>query len=131
MEKELDLDFGSEANGQLQHHSVMMARLIRSTCHALRDSHWIDRSALTQLYRAGTSVGANVREAKYAESRRDFIHKLKIAEKELAETLYWVGLLSSHPGIINAVDRKELLEEIRIVRSLLRSIVRSSKTVTP
>ncbi|MBK6292095.1 MAG: four helix bundle protein [Ignavibacteria bacterium] len=109
----------------------MMARLIRSTCHALRDSHWIDRSALTQLYRAGTSVGANVREAKYAESRRDFIHKLKIAEKELAETLYWVGLLSSHPGIINAVDRKELLEEIRIVRSLLRSIVRSSKTVTP
>ena len=127
METELDLDFGSEANGQLQHHSVVMARLIRSSCHAMRDAHWIDRSALTQLYRAGTSVGANVREAKYAESRRDFIHKLKIAEKELSETLYWVGLLASEPSIIDATERKEMIAEIRIVRSLLRSIIKTSK----
>ncbi len=39
------------------------------------------------------SVGANVREAQFAESPKDFVHKLKIAEKELAEFYYWLGLL--------------------------------------
>ncbi len=39
------------------------------------------------------SLGANVREAQFAESPKDFVHKLKIAEKELAEFYYWLGLL--------------------------------------
>ncbi len=44
----------------------------------------------TQLIRSGTAVGALVREAQNAESRRDFIHKLKIAAKEAEETRYWL-----------------------------------------
>ncbi len=46
-----------------------------------------------QILRSGTSIGANVREAHNAESDKDFIHKLAIAQKECDETLYWLDLL--------------------------------------
>ena len=47
-----------------------------------------------QMLRSGTSIGANVREAEYAQSKADFIHKLPIALKEANETDYWLDLLS-------------------------------------
>ena len=47
-----------------------------------------------QLLRSGTSVGANVREARAAESRADFVHKLQIALKEVGETGYWLELIA-------------------------------------
>ena len=45
-----------------------------------------------QLFKSGTSIGANVAEAQNAESKADFIHKLKIAAKEAEETKYWIRL---------------------------------------
>ena len=45
-----------------------------------------------QLLKSGTSIGANIHEAQNAESKADFIHKLKIAAKELEETKYWLLL---------------------------------------
>jgi four helix bundle protein len=45
-----------------------------------------------QLLKSGTSIGANVREAQNAESKSDFVHKLKIAAKESDETEYWIKL---------------------------------------
>jgi four helix bundle protein len=45
-----------------------------------------------QLLRSGTSIGANYREANRAESRNDFIHKVGVAEKESAETIYWLEI---------------------------------------
>ena len=45
-----------------------------------------------QLLRAGTSIGANVREAQNAESKADFIHKIKLAAKEADETDYWLSI---------------------------------------
>ena len=48
-----------------------------------------------QLLRSGTSIGANIAEAIYGSSRKDFVAKLYIAEKESAETLYWLELLNS------------------------------------
>ncbi len=47
----------------------------------------------TQLLRASSSIGANLHEAKYAQSRADFVHKLEIALKECSETEYWIELL--------------------------------------
>jgi four helix bundle protein len=47
----------------------------------------------TQLLRSGTSIGANYREANRAQSRRDFVAKIAIVEKETAESLYWIELL--------------------------------------
>ena len=48
-----------------------------------------------QVLRSGTSIGANIAEAVYGSSRRDFAAKLQIAKKEAAETLYWLELLNS------------------------------------
>ena len=48
-----------------------------------------------QLFRSGTSIGANVKEAQNAESKADFIHKMKISIKEVEETEYWL-LLCKH-----------------------------------
>lgn len=46
-----------------------------------------------QLLRSGTSVGAMIREAEHAETKRDFIHKMAIAQKEINESIYWLELL--------------------------------------
>jgi len=50
-----------------------------------------------QLLKSGTSIGANVREAQNAESKTDFIHKMKIAAKEAGETEYWLTLCELSP----------------------------------
>ena len=47
----------------------------------------------SQLARAGTSIGANIHEAQYAQSRKDFISKMEIALKETSETSYWLKLM--------------------------------------
>lgn len=46
-----------------------------------------------QLLKSGTSIGANIRESEFAESKADFIHKLAIAQKETNETIYWLEFL--------------------------------------
>ena len=48
---------------------------------------------INQLLRSGTSIGANIYEAQYAQSTKDFISKLEIAQKECFETQYWLDLL--------------------------------------
>ena len=77
-----------------------------------------------QLFRAGTSVGANSREAQNAESRADFIHKLKIALKEAEETEYWLFLCKETVGGNNI---ESLLTSINETIKLLNSIVGSAK----
>ena len=77
-----------------------------------------------QLLRSGTSIGANVREAQNAESRSDFIHKLKISAKETEETEYWLYLCkhSDHlpsPG--------ELISELEPIKKVITKIISSSK----
>jgi len=61
-----------------------------------------------QLLKSGTSIGANAREAQNAESKADFIHKLKIALKEADETEYWLLLCSkskNYPNPIMLMDK--------------------------
>ena len=59
-----------------------------------------------QLLKSGTSIGANVRETQNAESKLDFIHKLKISAKEADETGYWLLLCeksSNYPSPSNLI----------------------------
>ena len=58
----------------------------------LPKAYWTRHVGL-QLVRAVTSSGANYQEARHAESRADFVHKVGVAAKELAEALYWLELL--------------------------------------
>ncbi len=63
----------------------------------MRFSHWLEqqneRVASYQICKSGTSIGANIRECHYAQSKPDFISKLQIALKETNETYYWLELL--------------------------------------
>ena len=77
-----------------------------------------------QLLKSGTSIGANVREAQNAESKADFIHKMKIAAKEADETEYWLTLCSLNN---NYPDNSELLLEIEEIIRILSKIISSSK----
>lgn len=77
-----------------------------------------------QLLKSGTSIGANIWEAQHAESKADFIHKLKIAAKEAKETEYWLLLCESSAGYPGISDKIEKLLEIQ---KLLSRIIHSSK----
>jgi len=77
-----------------------------------------------QLLKSGTSIGANVHEAQNAESKTDFIHKIKIAAKEADETGYWLSLCDfskSYP------DCKELIEKNNVLLRILNKIIGTSK----
>jgi four helix bundle protein len=80
-----------------------------------------------QLLRAGTSIGANYREANRADSRNDFIHKVGVAEKEAAETIYWLEICRDTK--LGPVDQiAELLNEASQLLAILITIGRKAKT---
>lgn len=77
-----------------------------------------------QLLKAGTGIGANVREAQNAESKLDFIHKMKIAAKEADETEYWLLLCKESIGYPNC---DLLLGDCATLIKVLSKIISSSK----
>ena len=79
-----------------------------------------------QLLRSGTSVGANVAEAQYAISRKDFLNKNYIALKECAETLYWLELLASC-AYLSTKEYDSLYADCEELRKLLSSITKTTK----
>ncbi len=79
-----------------------------------------------QLVKAGTSIGANYREANRAESRNDFIHKISLVEKEAAESQYWLELFDEDK-IGDAEERQWLLHESGELLAIFTSIGKSSK----
>ena len=81
-----------------------------------------------QLLRSATSIGANSMEAQNAESKADFIHKMKIAAKEADETQYWLTLCefaTAYP------DSKNLWPKLEEVQKLLNAILGSAKSKNP
>src|SRR5438093_13140623 len=79
-----------------------------------------------QLVKAGTSVGANYREANRAESRNDFIHKIGVVEKEAAETQYWLEL-SQEARLGSTQERQWLLQESGELLAIFTSIGKTTK----
>ncbi len=81
-----------------------------------------------QLIRSGTSIGANSMEAQNAESKADFIHKIKIAAKEADETQYWLILCeraNSYPPL------GQLQEKLNEIQKVLNKILGTAKRKTP
>ena len=77
-----------------------------------------------QVLRSGTSIGANIAEAIYGSSRKDFVAKLYIAEKEAAETLYWLELLNGCNYILDNLYRS-LCRDCRELLSMLAASIKS------
>jgi len=78
-----------------------------------------------QLLRSGTSIGANVWESQNAESKLDFIHKLKIAAKEADETEYWIILCERSK---NYPKPGQLKENLSSIMKVISKIISSSKS---
>ena len=83
-------------------------------------------SLSNQLERSGTSIGANIREAKYAHSRPDFISKLQIALKECYETEYWIEI-AQKAGLISSEAAKAILHDCGSIRRMLISSINTAK----
>ena len=83
-------------------------------------------SLANQLEQSATSIGANIREAKYAHSKADFVSKLQIALKECYETEYWLELVQKAEIFIEDVV-KDLLHDCGVIRRILISSINTTK----
>ena len=79
-----------------------------------------------QLLRSGTSIGANLTEAQYSVSRKEFLVKAKIALKECAETEYWLDLLKE----TNVINQNEYNSIINDCKEILKLLIASAKTIS-
>jgi four helix bundle protein len=79
-----------------------------------------------QMVKAGTSVGANYREANRAESRNDFVHKIAIVEKEASETQYWLEICDE-ASFGDMQQRVWLLQEAGELLAIFTSAGRTAK----
>ena len=99
-------------------------------CQYLEKNSNVGKTLITQLLKAGTSVGANLEEAQAGQSKPDFISKNAIALKEARESKYWLRLISA----TNNFDEKisdgiiELTEEASEISKIVASIIVSAKT---
>ena len=78
----------------------------------------------SQILRSGTSVGANIAEAKYAQSSKDFISKMAIARKEANETLYWLRLITK-AGVLQSNTTQPLINQVHEIIRILTSIIKT------
>ena len=81
---------------------------------------------INQLLRSGTSIGANIHEAQYAQGTKDFISKLEIAQKECYETEYWLELLFE-TGCIEEAIYKSIQNDCGAIRRMLISSLKTIK----
>ena len=94
-------EYMSEAKDQLREDSIVFAIAVSDICDEIKGCSVY----VNQLLRCSSSIGANLHEAKYAQSRADFISKLEIALKESSETEYWLELLYRKQKLPNETYR--------------------------
>ncbi len=81
---------------------------------------------IDQVLRSGTSVGANIAESMHAESRVDFVHKLKVALKEADETYNWLdGIKDAYD--VNQVAMSSLISDLNEIRYMLMASIKTAK----
>ncbi len=108
----------------LRDKSKAFAKRIVLLCRKLRDNR-VESVLIQQLLRCGTSIGANIHEARYAQGTKDFISKFEIALKECNESEYWLELLYETESISEA----EFVSFRNNCIELRRMLVSSVKTL--
>mgnify|MGYP000308416407 CR=1 FL=1 len=99
-------------------------RIIRLYKYLLEEKHELIMSK--QVYRSGTSIGANIAESRNAQSKADFINKLSIALKEADETMYWLELLHES----DTIDDKQfdsIVNDLNTIIGTLINIIKKLK----
>ncbi|MFO7703274.1 MAG: four helix bundle protein [Psychroflexus maritimus] len=92
-------------------------------CELLRDLKKYEMA--TQLFKSGTSIGSNTREAQNAESKADFIHKFKISAKEADETQYWLDLCKASKHY--PTPDVSFLKELEVIIKIISKIISTTK----
>lgn len=110
---------------------VLSDRLLNFSVAVLKLLQRIDKNQMhhhivMQLFRSATSIGANYEEARGAESRQDFVHKLQIALKEARESNYWLRII--HKAELAKVEEtRDILEENRQLCDILAKSIKTLK----
>jgi len=113
-------------NGDIEERTLRFAVSVVRLAQILESGHGVSSVIGKQILRAGTSIGANLHEAKGSQSRANFISKCSIACKEAHETLYWLDLLVAS----NLMEERELTglaQECDELVAILTTIVKKSK----
>lgn len=113
------------SNSSLRDLSKEFAKAVVILC---RDIKFLHKEAVltNQLLRSGTSIGANLHEAQYAQGTKDFISKLEIAQMESFETEYWLELLYE-TGYMTEAQYKPLKNECGTIRRMLIASINTVK----
>jgi four helix bundle protein len=85
-----------------------------------------DKDMLKQIVRSGTSIGANVSEGQFAQSKADFLTKMTIALKEANETRYWLKRLYAY-GSLNENEFESIIKDIEEIINILTTITRTTR----
>lgn len=109
----------------LRDKSKAFAKEVVFLCRRLRQNN-VEGALVNQLLRCGTSVGANIHEAQYAQGTKDFISKFEIALKECNESEYWLELLHE-TNSLSEVEFKNFQKECIELRRMLVSSVTTLK----
>lgn len=109
-----------KANLLIDKSIAFAARIIKLRNHLIKDKK--ETVISKQIIRSGTSIGANINEANYGQSKADFISKMHIALKETAETEYWIKLLNMSEYIDDKISKSLLDDCLEIKRMLISSI---------
>lgn len=101
-------------------------RITRLFQYLTEDAEYKEYVQSKQIYRSGTSIGANVRESKHAQSDADFLSKMSIAYKEADETDFWLNLLHDN-GYLDDKQYDSLKHDMDRILKLLTSIVKTMR----
>ena len=110
------------SKNQLREESIEFAIAVSDICENIKGCSVY----VNQLLRSSSSIGANIHEAKYAQSRADFIHKLEIALKESSETGYWLELIYRKNKFSEEIY-KQLKNDCGIIRRKLIASITTAK----
>lgn len=113
------------ANDKLSDQSMEFAVQIINLVKMLKEQR--ESIVSNQIGRSGTSIGANIREAKYAHSKADFVSKLQIALKEANETGYWLELLYK-TNYISETQYNALESKCKSLRAMLVASINTTKS---
>ncbi|MBR4282582.1 MAG: four helix bundle protein [Clostridia bacterium] len=114
------------ADSVLRESSKEFAKTVVFICREMKNNHK-EATLVNQLLRSGTSIGANIHEAQYAQSTKDFISKLEIAQKECYETEYWLELLFETECMEEKVYKK-MQNNCGAIRRMLISLLKTIKS---
>ena len=119
----LDMRGRKETGNPILDKTLALSVMIVKFCDQMNTDN--KRDIAKQLLRSGTSIGANIREAQNPESNADFIHKFKIASKEIKETEYWLDIIEVCYEKYNIEDISKLLNEVAKITNAIITTMKS------